>query len=161
MKTKILKRYVFEGLGFPVLLRNVPTVLIRGELVPDINYNTLQKTVLLQLCHKQSPLTGNEIKFIRKYFELTLTEFGEKFGFSHVSILKWEKRGNRYASLEPTTDVCIRLFVFSHLRSNGNAFRQLYNDLDIPKLAKIQKGHLSTTAKPIAIDLQDDIKIVA
>lgn len=161
MKNKILKKYTYEGLGFPVLLKNVPTLRIRGEVVLDINYNDLQKAVLLHLCYKPVPLTGSEIKFIRAYLEMTLSEFGTQFGVSHVAVLKWEKRGNYYAKLETTTDVCIRLFIFSHLRSSGSAFRKLYDEIDIPKLAKYQKGHIEAKIKTIAIDLQEDLKMAA
>ena len=157
---KIMKRYVFNGLGFPIILRNVPMIKMRGEFVLDINYNELQKAVLTYLCHKQSPLTGNEIKFIRKYFELTLAAFGASLGFSHVTVLKWEKYGNRYAKIEPTTDVCIRLFIFSHLHSSGNAFKELYEQIDIPRLAKIQKSH-QAAIKPLAIDVQEDYKLAS
>ena len=30
MKHKLLKRYVYEGLGFPLILRNVPTTKVLG-----------------------------------------------------------------------------------------------------------------------------------
>ncbi len=160
MRGKILKRYVYKGLGFPIVLRNVRTTKVRGETVPDINFNAFQKAVLFHLCHKKSPLTGNEIRFIRKYFEMTLADFGAKFGFSHVAVLKWEKRGNFHAKIEPTTDVCIRLFVFSSFRSSGTAFKQLYQEIDIPKLAKFQKSPVGDI-RPIALDLQEELNLAA
>lgn len=159
MKGKILKKYIYEGLGFPVILKNVPLICIRGEFVPDINFNALQKNILLHLCHKELPLTGYEIRFIRKYFEMTLADFGARFGFSHVAVLKWEKSGNHFAKLESTTDVCIRLFIFSHLCSSKTAFKELYNEINIPKLAKYHKSH--HTIKPIAIDMLEDYKMAA
>ena len=159
MKNKVLKKYTFQGLGFPVVLKNVPTIRIRGEICPDINYNELQKAVLFHLCHKQTPLTGNEIKFIRSYFEMTLIAFGEKFGVSHVAVLKWEKRKNWYAKIEPTTDLCIRLFVSSHMRFTGAAFMRLYNEIDVPKLARFHKQSDKSQMKPLAIDLHEDLKM--
>ncbi len=109
MKIKRIKKFTYEGLGFPIILKNVPVIKMQGEEVLDIDFNALQRTVLLTLCRKDCPLTGNEIKFIRKYFEMTLTEFGVKFGCSHSTVLKWEKQENHFAKIEPTTDICIRL----------------------------------------------------
>lgn len=119
MKKKRIKKFIYEGLGFPIVLKNVPMIEMYGEQIPDIDYNALQKVVLLSLCHKPMPLTGNEIKFIRKYFEMTLIEFGKKFGCSHAAVIKWEKHGNRFAKIEPTSDVCIRLSIFSLMKMVG------------------------------------------
>ena len=157
MKKKKIKKFVYEGLGFPIVLKNVPLIEMHGEMIPDIDYNDLQKTVLLHLCHKSIPLTGNEIKFVRKYLEMTLAEFGRKFGCSHVAVLKWEKHGNRFAKIEPTTDICIRLFVFSHLSNKGNAFRRLYDELDIMQLIKHRN---QSEQDMLAIDIQEGLKMV-
>jgi transcriptional regulator with XRE-family HTH domain len=155
MKKKKIKKFIYEGLGFPIVLENVPIINFHGETVPDIDYNQLQKAVLLHLCHKSSPLTGNEIKFIRKYFEMTLAEFGKKFGCSHVAVIKWEKFGNKFAKIEPTTDICIRLFVFSQLNTKDSAFRRLYDELDITELLKYRNQARDSM---LEIDLQDVLK---
>jgi len=157
MKKKILKRYVYEGLGFPVVLKNVPTILIRGELTPDIDYNALQKAVLILLCYKRAPLTGNEVKFIRKYFEMNLTEFGAEFGCSHAAVMKWEKFGNRFAKIGPATDVCIRLFSIYRLHCKSSAFKELYDRIKIQELAKCQKK--PSHFEPFAIDMSEDLEM--
>ena len=56
MKAKIAKKFEYDGLGFPIMLLNVPLVNIRGIEVPDIDYNVLQKAVLHHLCQKETPL---------------------------------------------------------------------------------------------------------
>src|SRR5437016_1388791 len=135
MKQKIAKKFLFEGLGFPVLLTNVPMIKVRGDYVPNINYNTLQKTVLLCLCHKNSPLTGYEVAFILKYFALTAKEFGKILGCSHVAVLKWEKQKNQPARITPTTEVCIRLFILDNLKQKASAFKALFRELNLANLA--------------------------
>jgi DNA-binding transcriptional regulator YiaG len=117
MKTKVEKSYTYEGLGFPVHLTNVPMVKIRGEFTLDIDFNKLQKAVLLHLSYKKTPLTGNEIKFIRKYFSLTVTAFGHLFGYSHSAVLKWESQGNAIARIAPTTEIYLRLYIMNKLSS--------------------------------------------
>ena len=158
MKKKIRKRFVYEGLGFPIILKNISIIKKHGEIIPDIDFNRLQKIVLLNLCHKNEPLTGNEIRFIRKFFEMTLTEFGKNFGCSHAAVMKWEKYGNRFAKIEPTTDVYIRLFVFSHLNRKNNAFKELYEHLDIMQLLKHRN---QITHVILVIDVKEKLKMVS
>ena len=159
MKQKIVKTMVYEGLGFPIRLNNVPMIKIRGEWVPHINYNSLQESVLLHLCHKKTPLTGSEIAFIRQYFAMTTTEFGKRFGCSHVAVLKWEKYRNNFARIAPTTEVCIRLFVFLKLSQKAHAFKNLYMEIDIPNLTKCLKDAEKTTI--LALNVQEDALFAA
>jgi hypothetical protein len=157
MKKKKIKKFIYEGLGFPIVLKNISVIEMLGEEVLDIDFNALQKTVLLSLCRKEMPLTGNEISFIRKYFEMTSTEFGMKFGCSHAAVLKWEKYENHFAKIEPTTDICIRLFIFSHISRRSGAFKQLYDDLDIGQLVKNRRQESSYL---LAIDMDEDLEMV-
>jgi len=157
MKRKKIKKFTYEGLGFPVILKNVPVIKMQGEEVLDINFNALQKTVLLILCRKDSPLTGNEVKFIRKYFEMTPTEFGMKFGCSHAAVLKWEKYENHFAKIEPTTDICIRLFIFSHISKRSGAFKELYDELDIERLVR---NRTQETSSVLSVDLKEELEMV-
>src|SRR5689334_220928 len=91
MKRKIEREYIDRGFGFPVILRNVPMIEAFGQWTPDINYRHLERAVILTLVKKSARLTGNEVRFIRHYFKLTLQEFGERFDVRHTAVLKWEK----------------------------------------------------------------------
>jgi len=77
MERKICEQFLYQGLGFPIHLLNVPMIKTRGKWTPDIDYNKLQKAILNALVKKQSSLTGNEIRFIRKYFRKTLMNLEE------------------------------------------------------------------------------------
>ena len=77
---KTVKEYVYDGLGFDVIIINAPLVKVFGEWVLDIDLNALQRTVLMDLTWKAEPLTGSEVAFIRKYLQKTTTEFGKLFG---------------------------------------------------------------------------------
>lgn len=61
MTNKVLKKYIYQGFGFPVVLLNFPAKKIRGEWVPLINFVELANHVLSVLCFIQQPLTGNQI----------------------------------------------------------------------------------------------------
>lgn len=111
METKKVKRFIYKGLGFPIVLLDIFLVKKRGVWTPALDYNKLQKSVLLALAHKPSALTGNEIHFIRTYFEMTLENLGKQFGMTHAAVLNWEKMNDKPIEIDLTTELCLRLFV--------------------------------------------------
>lgn len=139
MEQKVQKKYIYEGFCFPVLLTNVPMIKTRGEWTPDIDYNKLQKTVLIALATKPTCLTGNEIKFIRKFFRKTLEAFGLEFGVSHVAVIDWEVEKDSPAKMNPATEKCMRLFILDSLIKPDKKFREGYHVVEIKKLAEQQK----------------------
>lgn len=161
MKHKIEKSYIYEGLGFPVHLTNVPMIEIRGEFVLDIDFNKLQKAVLLHLSHKKTPLTGDEIKFVRKYFSLTKTAFGRLFGYSHSAILKWETQENKIARMAPTTEIYLRLYILEFLQKGAIDFKDLYEEIRIPQLAEYLKDPSKYVYIPIRINAKKELISVA
>jgi DNA-binding transcriptional regulator YiaG len=157
MKRKIEKTYIYEGMGFPVHLTNVPMVEVRGEFILDIDYNKLQKAVLLHLCHKKTPLSGNEVKFTRKYFSLTTTAFGNLFGYTHSAILKWENQEDGIARIAPTTEVYLRLYILEFLKKGAEDFKDLYDEIRIPQLAEYLKKPQSYTYIPLSINAKKEL----
>ena len=65
-KTK-KETFIWEDLGFPIRLVNVPMKQVFGEWVLDINLQHFQKVVLHMLATKSTPLTGGELRFIINY----------------------------------------------------------------------------------------------
>lgn len=160
MKKNIAKEFLYEGFGFPILLLNVPIREIRGVEVPDINYNNLQKTTLEELTRKPSPLTGNEVRFIRQYFELTLKDFAKRFGVTHPAVLKWEKSKNNVAKIMPSTELYIRLFILESLKANNEVFRNTFNIFDSNDKLKKPDG-LNTNFKPIRIESRQFMRLAS
>jgi len=153
MKKKMMRQFEYDGLGFPVLLLNIPVREIRGVEVPDINYNLLQTNVLLALCQNTLPLTGNEIRFIRQYFEMTYREFANHFGVTHASVIHWEKSKNSFAKVAPTTELCIRLYVLDTLKADNKLFRNTFRDFNYLKFhQEIKARHHKTVGELITID---------
>ncbi len=151
MTTKKAKRFIYEGLGFPIVLVNVPLVLKRGVWTPAIDYNKLQKEVLVALAHKPIALTGNEIHFIRAFFELTLVSFGKHFGVTHAAVLTWEKMGNRLGKINPTTELCIRLFILEQLKMSNQVFRDAFREFNIEGIAKAYKTPSFRPSRPLML----------
>ena len=123
MERKIKKSFMYEGLGFPIKLMNVPMIKIRGIWTPEINYNLLRKNALFAICNSPYPITGNELSFIRKYFEMTLMDFGKCFGVTHAAVIKWEKTGGNFAKITPSIEACIRLFVMQKIAKDNELLK--------------------------------------
>lgn len=151
METKKAKRFLYEGLGFPIVLVNVSLVKKRGVWTPAIDYNKLQKEALLALTHKPIALTGSEVHFIRTYFEMTLESFGKQFGVTHVAVLTWEKTNNKPAKINPTTELCIRLSILEKLDMNNQVFREAFREFDIAGIAKTYKTPSLRASKPVTL----------
>jgi hypothetical protein len=79
-KNQKFETFIYRDLGFPIKLINVPMKKILGEWVLDINLAKFQREVLHELIYNERPLSGSEVRFIRKYFEMTTTAFGNAFG---------------------------------------------------------------------------------
>lgn len=111
MNTK--RKIVYYGFGFPIAIPDAHIRVIAGEEVLDIDMNKLQIAVLKLLIFKSTPLTGEQLRFIRKYLGMSTPEFAKKFGVTHPTILKWEKNQN---SINPATDFYIRLYVLQKIQ---------------------------------------------
>jgi hypothetical protein len=148
METKVQKEFIDTGFGFPIRIVNVPMVKVRGEWTPKINYNELALEVLRALAHKESLLTGNEIKFIRTHFEMTLQEFAKRFCVTHVAVMKWEKTLNKPTVMNWSAEKDIRLFVLTRLAAKAQEFASLYDDLQELPEGKSEPIHLD--AKTVA-----------
>ena len=144
--TKIQKRFTDHGFGFPVMLLNVPMIKVRGKWTPNINYNELTEVVLIMIAKKPVKLTGNEVKFIRQHFEMTLQQFAKRFGVSHPAVVKWEKSEDEPTNMSWSTEKDLRLFILSQLESKPAEFADLYNELE--QLKPAQK-------RIIKVDLND------
>jgi len=142
METKIQKEFIDTGFGFPVKLMNVPMVKVRGQWTPKINYNGFADAVLFALAEQHSRLTGDEIKFIRNRFEMTLQDFGKRFDVSHAAVLKWEKMGDKPTPMNWPTEKDIRMFILARLRANPRDLAKLYAALAVLPEGKAKAIHL-------------------
>lgn len=153
MKNRKKKTFVYHGLGFPIKLINVPMKKVLGEWCIDINMNKLMIVALEALIHKPYALTGDELRFIRSYLDMTTTEFGKAFGVSHVAVLKWESEKNR---ISPALEFLVRLYISDYLKAKDKEFRALYKGLSLEQLSKGQRKKIY----PISVDATlEDLKV--
>ncbi len=151
MKKTKKKTFVHEAFGFPIKLINVPMKKVVGEWVLDVDFATLEKAVLKRLIHKLIPLTGAEIRFIRKYLQLTTKEFGKLCGVSHPAVLKWE--GGKAKPPIPT-DIYIRLNGLSHLNAKDQEFRSLIEETTAENLRQQSKKR----SPALSINVEEELK---
>ena len=145
MKKKIQKIYQDNGFGFPVTLLNVPLLQVRGEWLPSVNQKELQSLVIQALVVKPARLTGNEVRFIRQFNQMTLEQFAERFDVTHPAVLKWEKSKNSITGMAWTTEKDIRLFALNALNPRAQQFMAAYQ-----RLVEVAED----VATPIKIDLE-------
>lgn len=135
MSEKKVETFTYEDLGFPIDLIDVPMKKMLGEWVLDINLNVFQLEILKMVVHKLTPLQAGELRFIRKYFEMTTTAFGEVLGVTHAAVLKWE----RGLLPSPAIDVYIRMYVMDRLKAKDAEFGKLYHQVSVADLAEAKK----------------------
>lgn len=131
MESKIQGLYVDRGFGFPIALLNVPMIKVRGQWTPDIDFNDLTKRVLLFLANLDGRLSGNQVKFIRLHFEMTLEQFGKRFGdVTHAAVKKWENAGDAQTDMSWSHEKDIRLFLIVKLFGAPKRMFSLYAQLE-------------------------------
>ena len=127
---KIVKNFTYEGLGFPVILKDALFHKVRGEWLPKVNLEELAKIVFKMLPSKPSKFTGNEIKFIRTYLGKSKLAFGSLFKLSHTAVAKWERAKNSPAPISPSQEIVLRLFLEDYLNVSSREFYKVYKTVE-------------------------------
>ncbi len=129
METKKVKEFVDMGLGFPIRLRNVTMVKVRGIWTPFIKYNKLSDWALLSLSRIARPLTGSEVRFIRLHLGMTLQEFAKRFDVTHQAVMRWESKVGKPTAMNWSTEKDLRLFAQSRISTKPEKLGELYEEL--------------------------------
>ncbi|MDC0534976.1 hypothetical protein OAO18_04095 [Francisellaceae bacterium] len=133
METKIVDEYIYTGLLFPIKLEHVEMVFLDNEWHPKIDVIKISEKVIRQLITVPNKLTGNQIKFIRNYFNMSLRKFADTVvNETHNCVAKWEKFGDEPTKMDFNTEQSIRLFICEKT-SDKNDFYEKY--LSIRNLA--------------------------
>ncbi len=92
-----MPKYEYLGIGFPITLKDVEFVQIRGNWHPKINVQKVAGEAFHRFLKKapKSPLTGNEIKFIRVYLNMSKQALGKRLNVAHTTVLRWERAGDK------------------------------------------------------------------
>ncbi len=145
MKTNV--RYM--GFGFPVFLLGVDTVEVGdGSSYLDIPHQKLAKSLFLAVLLKQTLLTGAELKFLRKYLDLTQEEFAKLIGAKgHSNIAGWENKGQKPTGMVEQAEMIARLKLAVEFSDGAIKFEEFY--------ASIVKSGLTKDSKIIELNMQN------
>jgi transcriptional regulator with XRE-family HTH domain len=130
MKRKI-KNYKWHGFGFLVIFNELPAVKLNGELVPDLDLGLYATPIIEYICADQNlPLSGNQVKFIRHYFNMSLREFAVFLNVKHQSIMRWEQKKNLAARIDRNTEFVVRLLVLKKIKSSSKSIDSLISKVE-------------------------------
>ncbi len=129
----------------------MPMKKVVGEWVIDVDFEALEKAIVRLLIHKSTPLSGAEFRFIRKFLQMTTTEFGKLFDVSHAAILKWE--GGKARPPIPT-DIYIRLHVLDQLHVKDKEFRAVFDEAKASNLTQQKRKK----QLPLSINIDEGLE---
>lgn len=115
MTKKIIEKYIFEGFGFPIILRNIVVDKHNGEEFPDIDYNELELSMVKALIASPQALNGSHLKFLRKFMKTSLRDIADELGVSHAQIKNWEDNVNEQTGMLPEIERRFKNLTLSHL----------------------------------------------
>ncbi|APC96148.1 helix-turn-helix transcriptional regulator [Francisella tularensis subsp. novicida] len=127
LEEKVVKEYVYTGMIFPVTLKNVKMVKYDNEWCPIIDDIAIANEWIKKIGESKDRITGNQLKFIRSYFKMSLRQFSEVVNESHTAIAKWEKSGNEVAKMDLNIEKIIKMYIC----------REVMKDTDDKSLMKI------------------------
>lgn len=140
MESKTQKKYIYKGLGYPIELHNVEMVKVQGEWVPKIDVRDIALKAIKVLPFQETRLSGNQVRFIREYFQMSLREFSKVLHQSHTAIDKWEKFGNKVTNMDSNIEVVLRLHIYHEVCTKTlkqkNSFYKAYEKISAIDLSK-------------------------
>lgn len=120
MSKKIEKKFIYTGLGFPVEIHNVEMIKINGTFHPKIDARKIADSVIESLVTQKTRFTGNQVKFIRTYFSMSLREFAKVVNESHTAIMKWEKFADKPTNMDVNIESMLRLYMCDRVIVQSN-----------------------------------------
>jgi DNA-binding transcriptional regulator YiaG len=116
------KEFLYQGLGFPVLLTDVETEEHDGEELPLVNHRRLEEAVFEQLTITPERLTGVQLAWIRGFMGLSQSELAKHLAFnSHATISVWEAQASDVTGMDARTEYCLRLEMCRYVHAKSDA----------------------------------------
>lgn len=145
MKTPIK----YEGFGFPILLRGVKYKTEGKHKYPEIPHQQVAKALFIAVLKKPAPLTGAELKFLRKYLDLNQTAFAKLIGSpNHVNIVQWEAKDQGPTLMQQQSELLARIKIVMEYAKREIRFAEYYRDL-------VKDGLDENKSDLLEIDIRD------
>ena len=131
MKSKIKKKYIYQGFGFDVELNEVELIFINNEWMPKIDVKKAANLVMAQIPFQHERLNGFQVKFIRDYFGMSLRDFArDVVKVSHMAVSKWEKFKTKPTNMDINIECLLRLYILEKTEKfNEKKFYSMYREI--------------------------------
>ncbi len=104
----------------------------------NLDTEEFKSAAFVALATKPARPSGNEIRFIRRYFGMRLATFGRRFGnVAHSAVIKWERFGNTPTNMNWATEKDIRLAIVK--KAKPTSLSKSYDGLNAAVPKKTQK----------------------
>lgn len=105
-------RFRFDQIGLPVVLQGIDLVRCDcGNTDPIIeNVQDLMDEIARAVVSKDTPLTGHEVRFLRKYVGKSAKEFCVGLGIEPETLSRWE---NSQAPIGTTSERLVRVLIMA------------------------------------------------
>lgn len=126
---KTQKNYLYNGLGFPVLLKTAEFRLVGQKWLLKVDVKKVAEAVIRALPSKPVGLTGAEIKFARTYFDLSKRKLAEELNVSHTAVNKWEDADQEKAKMDSSLEILFRSYIKLKLNEEEADFSNFFRGL--------------------------------
>lgn len=94
---KVIKNWKTNIFGFPVIVDTVEAFKFEGEWVVDVDYEALGEQLVELLLNSHRPLTGAQMRFVRKQLNLSQEDLALLIGKKQPHIARAEAHDNKAA----------------------------------------------------------------
>jgi DNA-binding transcriptional regulator YiaG len=102
-------------------------IRIDGEAVPDIDYNTLQSAMAVFVPLKPLPLTGNEVRFLRRHLGLSQQDLAGQLSVTRQCVINWEKTADQPTGMADPTEKMFRLYALRSQNVSSTQFEKAFD----------------------------------
>jgi len=150
-------KYRESGLEHVVIVVAVHVCPKCGGTLPEIpNVKGLHAAIADRLCQKPTPLTGTEVRFLRKEMGMKARELADFLGVSPVTVSRWETGAERVGDI---TDRLVRCLYLFHRIQAGREVRPAQSFQRIrEELSQIKRVR---TPRPLLITIPGEAAISA
>ena len=138
-------KYIYEGLGFPLELKNVEMVQVKNFdlpletiTIPRINIREVSDQAIQVLLAQPAELTGNQIGFIRVYFAISEAELAASLNRKKEDVVKWENSEKSTASMGAETEALLKQHIREALKNDDKKY--VISNTESPATLVAQKG---------------------
>ncbi len=148
-----LKNYLWNGFGFPVIFVELPAIKLRGELIPDVDFNKIAPDIIKFICTEQIfPLSGNQVKFFRHVLGFSLRDFAKLVGVTHQSLMRWESKKNHPAKIEAHIEIVLRILMLRKFDGKSKQILDATHQVeDVSKLKVATYKHFAPLMVPESV----------